>query len=276
MERNWFMGMKKLTTRNIRNHKVAKAGETLQVLTCYDFQTAQMLSETAIDMLLVGDSLGNVVLGYDTTVEVSLTEMSVFGAAVKRGAPNKFVIVDMPFGTYTTFDKAVENSIKLYQETKAEALKLEGGFPHQIDIINRLTQSGIPVMGHIGLTPQSVHQQGGYYKHGKSDADKERLLTEAKNLEAAGCFSIVLECVTEEIANLITKEISIPTIGIGAGNGTDGQVLVINDLLKMGPGKYPSFCKPIANLYEMKRDLISKYIEEKKIPQGIEDAGLHH
>lgn len=268
--------MKKLTTRKIRSFKAEKTKTSLQVLTCYDFQKAQMLNETQLDMILVGDSLGNVVLGYDTTVEVSLEEMAIFGAAVKRGAPNKFVIVDMPFGSYSTFNKAIENATKIYQQTKAEALKLEGAFPHQLEIINRLTQSGIPVMGHIGLTPQSVHQQGGYYTHGKTDADKERLLKEAKDLEAAGCFSLVLECVTEEIANLITKEISIPTIGIGAGNGTDGQVLVINDLLKMGPGKYPNFCKPIANLYDLKLELVSKYIQDKKIPQGIDNADLHH
>lgn len=270
------MGMKKLTTRKIRKSKLSETRKSLQVLTCYDYQTAQMLNETQLDMILVGDSLGNVVLGYDTTVQVSLTEMAIFGAAVRRGAPNKFVIVDMPFGTYTTFDKALENATKLFQDTQAEALKLEGAYPHQLDIIKRLTQSGIPVMGHIGLTPQSVHEQGGYYTHGKDDSDKARLLAEAKLLEEAGCFSIVLECVTDEIATIITRELSIPTIGIGAGKNTDGQVLVINDLLKMGPGKYPNFCTPIANFFDQKLKLISEYILKNKNTDNTDDADLHH
>lgn len=251
-----------------------ETGVSLQVLTCYDFQTAQILNETNLDMILVGDSLGNVILGYDTTIQVSLNEMSIFGRAVRRGAPNKFLIVDLPFGSYSTFESAIENATKLYQETNAQALKLEGAFPYQIEIIQRLTQSGIPIMGHIGLTPQSVNEQGGYYTHGKTQEDQVRLLSEAKRLEAAGCFAITLECVTDEIAKLITKELTIPTIGIGAGRGTDGQVLVINDLLKMGAGKYPNFCKPIANLYEQKLNLLNQYIDSNKSPE--DNADLHH
>lgn len=252
--------MKKLTTRNLRHHKKSTQDKALQMLTCYDFQTAQMLNETNLDMILVGDSLGNVVLGFETTVEVTLDMMILFSAAVKRGAPDKFVVADLPFGTYANVENGLENSIKLFQQSKVEALKLEGAYPHELQLIERLTQIGIPVMGHIGLTPQSVHELGGYYTHGKDDGSKNKLMKEAKALEAAGCFSIVLECVEEKLALEITKELKIPTIGIGSGNDTDGQVLVVNDLLHMGKNDPPKFCKPIANHFEEKRKLIEKYL----------------
>lgn len=252
--------MKKLNLRDIRKSKQ----NNLQVLTCYDFQTATMLNQTDLDMILVGDSLGNVMLGYETTVEVTLTEMQIFGSAVRRGAPDKFLIIDMPFGSYSTISQGIHSATKLFQATRAEALKLEGAFPYQLKLIERLTQTGIPVMGHIGLTPQSVHQLGGYYTHGKTETDAERLMKEAKALEAAGCFSIVLEMVEEKLAKEISKALSIPTIGIGAGKGTDGQVLVINDLLKLGPNVPPKFCVPVADLFETKKDLITKYLANQR------------
>lgn len=249
--------MKKLNLRDIRK---AKQGN-LQVLTCYDFQTASMLNQTELDMILVGDSLGNVMLGYETTVEVTLNEMEIFAKAVRRGAPDKFLIVDMPFGSYSTIPQGVHSATKLFQATKAEAVKLEGAFPYQLKLIERLTQTGIPVMGHIGLTPQSVHQLGGYYTHGKNESSAERLMKEAKALEAAGVFSLVLEMVEENVATEITKALSVPTIGIGSGKKTDGQVLVINDLLKLGPNTPPKFCQPIADLYQTKKDLVSSYLK---------------
>ncbi len=252
--------MKKLTVRDLRKSK----GQNIQVLTCYDFQTAAMLNESDLEMILVGDSVGNVVLGYDTTIEVSLEEMMIFGGAVRRGAPEKFLIVDMPFGTYSTISQGIHSATKLFQKTKAEAVKLEGAFPYQLKLIERLTQTGIPVMGHIGLTPQSVHQQGGYYVHGKTEASASRLMQEAKALEAAGAFSIVLEFVEENLATEITNALSIPTIGIGSGKKTDGQVLVINDLLKLGPKMPPKFCPPIADLYQTKKDLIQKYLIDQR------------
>jgi 3-methyl-2-oxobutanoate hydroxymethyltransferase len=252
--------MKKHNVRDIR----ASKGNNLQVLTCYDFQTAQLLNETDLDMILVGDSLGNVILGYDTTVEVSLQEMEIFGKAVKRGAPHKFVIIDMPFGSYSTISQGIHAGAKLFQATKAEALKLEGAFPYQLKLIERLTQIGIPVMGHIGLTPQSVHQLGGYYTHGKNETDAERLIKEAKALEAAGVFALVLEMVEESVAKKITDEIKIPTIGIGAGKATDGQVLVINDLLRLGPKMPPKFCTPVANLYQTKKELVTDYLKKQR------------
>lgn len=252
--------MKKLNLRDIKKAK----GKKLQMLTCYDYQTAQMLNETDIDLLLVGDSLGNVMLGYETTVEVTLTEMEIFAKAVRRGAPDKFVVVDLPFGTYASIPQGIRSATHLFQQTKAEALKLEGAFPYQLKLIERLTQVGIPVMGHIGLTPQSVHQLGGYFTHGKTEDDATRLMREAQALQAAGCFSIVLEMVDEKIATKITEELKIPTIGIGAGKQTDGQVLVINDLLKEGPVMPPKFCVPVADLYETKKDLITKYLKNQR------------
>jgi 3-methyl-2-oxobutanoate hydroxymethyltransferase len=252
--------MKKLNLRDIKKSKK----KNLQMLTCYDFQTANLLNETDLDMILVGDSVGNVILGYETTVEVTLTDMEVFGSAVRRGAPDKFLIVDLPFGSYSTVTQGVHSATKLFQKTRCEAIKLEGAFPYQLKLIERLTQTGIPVMGHIGLTPQSVHQLGGYFTHGKNEADADRLMREAKALQAAGCFSIVLEMVDENTATEISNELAIPTIGIGAGKNTDGQVLVINDLLKMGPKTPPKFCTPVADLYELKKDLINKHLKNQR------------
>ncbi len=252
--------MKKLNLRDIKKSK----GKNLQMLTCYDFQTARMLNESELDLILVGDSVGNVILGYETTVEVTLIEMEIFGKAVRRGAPDKFLIMDMPFGSYSTVTQGVFSATKLFQSTKCEAIKLEGAFPYQLKLIERLTQTGIPVMGHIGLTPQSVHQLGGYFTHGKSEDDASRLVREAKALQAAGCFSIVLEMVEESVATKITHELLIPTIGIGSGKKTDGQVLVINDLLKMGPHTPPKFCVPIADLYQLRKDLINQYLVDQR------------
>ncbi len=252
--------MKKLNLRDIKKSKQAK----LQMLTCYDFQTAQILNSSSLDMILVGDSLGNVILGYETTVEVTLSDMETFGKAVRRGAPDKFLILDLPFGTYSTVAQGIHSATKLFQTTKCEAIKLEGAFPYQLKLIERLTQTGIPVMGHIGLTPQSVHQLGGYFTHGKNEDDASRLLREAQALQAAGCFCIVLEMVEESVATKITQELAIPTIGIGAGKKTDGQVLVINDLLKLGSHTPPKFCVPIADLFQLKSDLIKRYLEDQR------------
>lgn len=254
------MEKKKLDTRKIRAmKKSAKKG--LQVLTCYDFQTAQLLNETSLDIILVGDSVGNVVLGYDYTVQVDLETMILFSKAVKAGAPDTFVVADLPFGTYATMELGLQNAIRLFQQSGAEAVKLEGAYPFECELIERLTQIGIPVMGHIGLTPQSVHEQGGYYTHGKDKASQTRLMKEAKALEKAGCFAIVLEFVEENLAREITAKLKIPTIGIGSGKDTDGQVLVINDLLHMGKKDPPKFCKPVGNVYEFKKKLIEQYLK---------------
>lgn len=251
----------KHTTKTIREFKKNKAGKTLHMLTCYDFPTAQMLAETELDLILVGDSLANVVLGYDTTIPVGLTEMILFSKAVKRGAPEKFIIGDMPFGTYSTTIDGIKNATKYFKDAGVDAIKLEGANPYQLKMIERLTQTGVPVMGHIGLKPQSVYQAGGYFIYGKSAEEKKSLMIEAKNLEKAGVFCVVLECVDESLAEEITNALSIPIIGIGSGKKVDGQVLVINDLLKIGKHKVPKFCQPVADLYQLKKEKITEYLK---------------
>lgn len=245
---------------NIRDISKCKGQRTLHMLTSYDYPSASLLNETSVDLILVGDSLVNVMLGEESTIPATLEMMSLFGKAVKKGAPNKFVIVDAPFGSYATFQTGVNNLIKLYQKTGAEAIKLEGASNFHLKIISRLVQSGVPIMGHIGLQPQSVHVQGGYRKHGKSEEEKSSLLHQAKNLEEAGVFSIVLECVDEKTAEQITKSITIPTIGIGSGVFTDGQVLVYHDLLGLSSAKIPQFVKPMANFYQEHKKVIEKYL----------------
>lgn len=251
----------KLNTRQIRAFKKLKTGQSLQMLTCYDYQTAQLLNDTTLDLVLIGDSLGNVILGYENTIEVTIDTMILFSKAVKRGAPDKFAIADLPFGSYASMKLGINNAVKLFQQSGVEALKLEGAYPFQLQLIERLTQIGIPIMGHIGLTPQSVHEQGGYYVHGKDEASQAKLIKEALDLEAAGCFCVVLEFVEESLAKTITDKLAIPTIGIGSGQDTDGQVLVINDLLHLGKNDPPKFCKPVANLYEIKKKLIEEYLK---------------
>ncbi|MCY4523994.1 MAG: 3-methyl-2-oxobutanoate hydroxymethyltransferase [Halobacteriovoraceae bacterium] len=251
--------MKKLNTKVLRKYKKAN-GRSLQALTCYDYQTARLLDQTSLDVILVGDSLGNVILGYKDTIRVSIEEMVIFSSAVKRGAPHKFVVADLPFGSYATLQNGLANSIKLFQKSGVEALKLEGAWPSHLELIKRLTQNGIPVVGHIGLTPQSVHEQGGYYIHGEDEESAKVLIEQAVALQNHGAFAIVLECVASKTAQKITKEISIPTIGIGSGTHTDGQVLVINDLFHLGEEDPPAFCNPIANLFQMKKELVEKYL----------------
>jgi 3-methyl-2-oxobutanoate hydroxymethyltransferase len=254
--------MKKWSTRALKTWKEAKLNtpNKLCMLTCYDYQTAQLFNQTQLDLILVGDSLGNVVLGFETTVEVTLEHMIIFGQAVKRGAPDKFIVVDMPFGAISSFEKTIENAVTLFTKTNASAIKIEGAEKFQLDLIQHLTSIGIPVMGHIGLQPQSVHQQGGYFIHGKDQRRSEELLNEAIKLSQAGAFSVVLECVQTDTAKLITEKINIPTIGIGSGSDTDGQVLVTNDLLKMGLNSPPKFCTPIADLFSLRKNLIDEHI----------------
>jgi len=248
----------------IQSLQKRKGKTPLSMLTCYDFQTAQLLNETDLDIILVGDSVGNVILGESTTVTVTLEHMALFGKAVRRGSPQKFLMLDMPFGSYDTVSRGLKNSIRIMQETEAESLKMEGAFPYQCELIERLSMIGIPVMGHIGLRPQSIHTQSGYHKHGKDLNSQNQLLEEAKRLENAGAFAIILECIEEKVSKLITEHLSIPTIGIGSGVDVDGQVLVINDLFHMGKADPPKFCRPIANLYEERKKLLNQYIETVK------------
>lgn len=237
----------------------------IAMVTAYDYPSAMLAEEAGVDIILVGDSLGNVVLGYNTTVPVKLEDMIYHTRAVVRGAPGTMVVADMPFATYRLGPEAtLNNAARLMQEGGAHAVKLEGG-AELADEIRLLTQAGIPVIGHIGLTPQSVHQIGGYRVQGKSSAEAEKMLQDAKALEQAGAFGIVLELVTEELAAAVTRSVGIPTIGIGAGRGCDGQVLVYHDLLRYGSGiRDKRFVKSYANIGDTIRDAIAAYVNDVK------------
>ncbi|WEK55730.1 MAG: 3-methyl-2-oxobutanoate hydroxymethyltransferase [Candidatus Cohnella colombiensis] len=237
----------------------------IAMLTAYDYPSAMLAEEAEVDIILVGDSLGNVVLGYQTTIPVTLEDMIYHTRAVVRGAPNTMVVVDMPFATYRLGPEAtLRNAARLMQEGGAHAVKLEGG-AELADEIRTLTAAGIPVIGHLGLTPQSVHQIGGYKVQGKSSLEAEKLLSDAKALEQAGAFGVVLELVTEELATVVTRSLEISTIGIGAGRGCDGQVLVYHDLLRYGSGvRDKRFVKSYANIGDTIRTAISEYVQEVK------------
>ena len=223
-------------------------GERFTMLTAYDYLTAQVLDEAGVPVLLVGDSLGMVMLGYDSTVPVTMDEMLHHTRAVRRGAKRALVVGDMPFMSYQgSTDDGVRNAGRFLKEGGANAVKLEGGGP-VTDLTARLTSMGIPVMGHLGLTPQSVNQFGGFKVQGRGDDAAERILADAIALAEAGAFSIVLECIPAELGARITEAVPVPTIGIGAGPGTDGQVLVIQDLLGLTGGRLPRFVKQYANL----------------------------
>lgn len=224
-------------------------GRRFAMLTAYDFTTARLLDEAGISLLLVGDSLGMVVLGYDTTVPVTLDAMVHHGAAVARGARSALVVGDLPFGSYeSTPVQALASAARLMKEGGVRAVKLEGGSRHA-GTVRRLTENGIPVMAHIGLTPQAVNQLGGFKVQGRTDDAARQLLEDARMMEAAGAFSIVLEGIPSAVAGRITKALRIPTIGIGAGPACDGQVLVVNDFLGLTTGmRVPKFVKRYAEL----------------------------
>jgi 3-methyl-2-oxobutanoate hydroxymethyltransferase len=242
-----------------------QAGHKIAMLTAYDYPSAKLAEEAGVDMILVGDSLGNVVLGYDTTVPVTLEDMIYHTRAVARGATGTMIVTDMPFATYRLgASETLRNAARLMREGGAHAVKMEGG-ADLAEEINRLTAAGIPVVGHLGLTPQSVHQIGGYRVQGKQQEEAEKLLADAKALEQAGVFAIVLELVTEPIAAAITQSVSVPTIGIGAGRGCDGQVLVYHDLLRYGSGiRDKRFVKTYADIGSVIRQAISDYVGDVK------------
>jgi 3-methyl-2-oxobutanoate hydroxymethyltransferase len=233
-------------------------GHKISMLTAYDFPTAALLDACGVEGILVGDSLAMVVQGHDTTLPVTLDEMIYHAEMVGRAVKNALVVVDMPFPSYHVGrDRAVENAGRILKETRCQAVKLEGG-AEQAEIIAALVSAGIPVMAHCGLRPQSIHQLGGY----KVQRDEPRLLADAKAAEAAGAFAIVLECLPAALAAKITAQVSIPTIGIGAGNGCDGQVLVTNDLLGLTSGYVPRFVKAFADLKTVITDAVTRYRDE--------------
>jgi 3-methyl-2-oxobutanoate hydroxymethyltransferase len=237
-------------------------GERLVCLTAYDYPTARLIDEAGIDIILVGDSLGNVVLGYGNTVPVTLEEILIHLKAVRRGVQRALLVADMPYGTFHTGDDdAVRNALRLVKEGEAEAIKLEGGHK-RVHLVKRLVDEEISVMGHIGLTPQSINQLGAYRVQGKTAKAARQLLDDARALEDAGAFAIVLEVVPREIARMITESISIPTIGIGAGVHCDIQVLVLHDMLGLSFGKQARFVRPYANLREVITEAVSRYADD--------------
>jgi len=253
---------KKVTTATFRKMKQNK--QRISVLTAYDYPTARILDNSGVDAILVGDSLGMVVLGYNDTTQVTMDDMIHHTKAVSRAVERALVIADMPFLSYHTGpEKAVYNAGRLIQESQAQAVKLEGG-QEVIPETKAITKAGIPVMGHLGLTPQSIHNFGGYYVQGKTEAKAKKLIEDAKALEEAGVFAIVLELVPAELAAEITAQVSIPTIGIGAGIECDGQVLVLHDVLGLYQGNTPKFVKQYAQIGENIQEAVTQYIREVK------------
>jgi len=247
------------------------AGKKIAVLTAYDATMARLLDRAGIDIILVGDSVGMVVLGYENTIPVTLDMMIHHTQAVRRGASRALIIADMPFLTYQiSADEAIRNAGRLIQEGGATAVKVEGG--HAIlEVVRRLTEYGIPVMGHLGLTPQSIHAIGGFRQQAQDEASASRLLADAKDLEQAGVFSIVLESIPDDVARKVTAAIGIPTIGIGAGPHCDGQVLVSYDAFGLNDQGMPSFVRQYAHLANVIAEATQMYIDEVrsgKFPKG--------
>ena len=239
-----------------------KSGEKLTMLTAYDYSMAKLIDECGVNGILVGDSLGMVCLGYKDTLSVTMDDMLHHTKAVSRGTQNALVVGDMPFMSYqASLYDAVKNAGRFIQEAGAQAIKLEGGAV-VCPQIKAIVDAQIPVMGHIGLTPQSVNMFGGFKVQGKNSADAKKLIEDAKKIETAGAFAIVLECIPSKLADIISKEVSIPTIGIGAGAGCDGQILVYQDMLNMFSDFKPKFVKNFANVGDLMRDGFKAYIKE--------------
>lgn len=253
---------KKVTTTTVA--KMKRNGEKISMITAYDYTMASLVDAAGIDLILVGDSAANVMAGYETTLPMSLDHMIYHAQCVTRGAKRAMVIVDLPFGTYQgNADEALRSAIRVLKETGATAVKIEGGSEIK-DSLKKILDSGIPVMGHLGLTPQSVNKFGGYGLRAKEEAEAERLIADAKLLEELGCFAVVFEKIPAALAERISKELTIPTIGIGAGAGTDGQVLVLQDMLGMNNGFRPKFLRVYANLAETIDSAVKQYISDVK------------
>ncbi len=250
----------KVSAPSLRSSK--QRGERLVCLTAYDYPTARIVDEAGIDVILVGDSLGNVVLGYGNTVPVTLDEILIHLKAVRRAVQRALLVADMPYGTFHTGeDDAVKNALRLVKEGGAEAVKLEGGHK-RVRLVKRLVDEEISVMGHIGLTPQSINQLGAYRVQGKTAKAAQQLIDDAKALEDAGAFAVVLEVVPREIAKVITESITIPTIGIGAGANCDIQVLVLHDMLGLSFSKQARFVRPYANLRDVMTEAVTRYADD--------------
>ena len=238
-----------------------KKGERLAMLTAYDFPTARLVAEAGIDLILVGDSLGMVVLGYDSTLPVTMDDMVHHTRAARRGAPQAFLIADMPFLSYGTPAQALDNAARLMKDAGADSVKLEGG-EEAVSIVEALVRAGVPVLGHVGLTPQTASALGGYKLQGKDEIAAKRILDGAVALDRAGCWGVVLELVPAPLAKLVTGRIGIPTIGIGAGADCDGQVLVFHDMVGMFSGFTPTFVKRYAEAGSAIKEAVARYAAE--------------
>ena len=262
--------MKKVTINTLK--KMKQAGERITMLTAYDASFARLLDRAGIDVLLVGDSLGMVMQGHDSTLPVTMDQMVYHCACVRRGVQHAHLVGDMPFGSYqASADEAVKNAMRLCAEGGCESVKLEGGAEYS-EVIQRIVRAGVPVMGHLGLTPQSVHKLGGYVVQGRNEDKAAKLIADAKALEAAGCYSIILEMMPADLSAEIARSVGIPVIGIGAGAGCDGQVLVIYDLLGMNPDFAPKFVKKYLDLGVAIRDAVTQYRDEVKHGAFPDDA----
>jgi 3-methyl-2-oxobutanoate hydroxymethyltransferase len=272
-------GNGKITVPELLQRKTSSAGShsnKIVCLTAYDYPTARLLDEAGVDVILVGDSLAMVVLGYDSTLPVTLDEMLHHARAVRRGTKRALLVADMPFGSYhSDTAESLRNAVRFVKEAGVEAVKVEGG-ERRLELIARLTEAEIPVMGHVGLTPQSVNALGGYRVQGKTTDSAEQLLRDARAVEAAGAFAVVLEAVPRELAAQITRELRIPTIGIGAGPDCDGQILVTHDMLGLTFGQTPKFARQYANVGAAISKAVSEYCADVRSGGFPSDSESYH
>ncbi len=254
--------IKRVTTHVLQEMKLKK--EKISMLTGYDFSMAKIIDSAGIDIILVGDSASNVMAGHETTLPITLDQMIYHASSVIRAVERALVVVDLPFGTYQGNSKeALVSAIRIMKESGAHAVKLEGG-REILESVNRILSAGIPVMGHLGLTPQSIYKFGTYVVRAKEEEEAEKLIEDAKLLEQAGCFALVLEKIPAELATKVAQEVTIPVIGIGAGNGVDGQVLVVHDMLGITHEFSPRFLRRYHNLYEEMKGAVESYIRDVK------------
>lgn len=248
----------------LRLTEMKQRGEKIAMLTSYDYSMAKIVDAAGVDVILVGDSAANVMAGYETTLPITLDMMIYHARSVVRAVSRALVVVDLPFGTYQGNSKvALESAIRIMKETEADAVKLEGG-EEILESVNRILSAGIPVMGHLGLTPQSIHKFGTYNVRAKEEAEAEKLVRDARLLEEAGCFGIVLEKIPAALAERVSKELKVPTIGIGAGGGVDGQVLVIHDMLGISNDFSPRFLRRYADLHGVMSEAVGNYVSDVK------------
>lgn len=253
---------KRVTTKSVVEMKAN--GEKISMLTAYDYTFAKLLDSAGIDVLLVGDSASNVMAGHETTLPITLDQMIYHASSVIRGVTRALVVVDLPFGTYQSDPKkALRSATRIMKESGTHAIKLEGG-KEEAESIRRIVNAGIPVMGHLGLTPQSIHQFGSFALRAKEEAEAQKLKEDAKLLEQLGCFAIVLEKIPAKLAEEVAKSVRIPIIGIGAGSAVDGQVLVMHDMLGMSNEFHPKFLRKYANLQEIINEAVTHYIQDVK------------